>query len=94
MKNPSPNDNPSPAEDKAPEPASGPFVPILNFFRRFASKSGALKAESLRNYGVAALISYGMFDALTYSLSFLLSLRAYIAAGKVLTWKTLPQVRK
>ncbi|CAN8071185.1 unnamed protein product [Agarophyton chilense] len=56
------------------------------------SKRKNLKANVLRNYGIAAFISYGFFDALTYSFSFMISLQTYIAAGKVLTWKTLPQV--
>lgn len=70
------------------ETYSGPF----GWFKRMMANRSELKASTLRNYGIAALISYGLFDFVTYSISFLLSLRAYIAAGKQLTWKTLPQV--
>lgn len=72
------------------ETYSGPF----GWFKRMMANRNELKATTLRNYGIAALISYGFFDFVTYSISFLLSLRAYVATGKELTWKTLPQVCK
>lgn len=72
------------------ETYNGPF----GWFKRMMANRSELKASTLRNYGFAALISYGLFDFVTYSISFLLSLRAYVAAGKQLTWKTLPQVCK
>lgn len=70
-----------------PPPNGGPF----RFLRRWWNRQSN-KAVILRNYGIAAVISYGLFDAITYSISFVLALRAFLAAGKVLTWKTLPQV--
>lgn len=80
-------------ENSAPAPTPQKKIRPFGVLRQFLARRGALKAEALRNYGLAAIIAYGMFDALTYSFSFLLSLRAYLAAGKELTWKTLPQVR-
>uniref|UniRef100_A0A6T6BP60 Uncharacterized protein n=1 Tax=Compsopogon caeruleus TaxID=31354 RepID=A0A6T6BP60_9RHOD len=50
-------------------------------------------ASRLRAYGAAAVISYGLFDALTYSLSFLVALRGFTAStGKALSRETFPQV--
>lgn len=75
-----------PAEEAIPDspPSKNPFAALFRSLRA--------RKQTLASYGVAALISYGLFDAVTYSVSFLLSLRAYIAAGKTLTWRTLPQV--
>lgn len=77
-----------PSNEPDPAVATGPLSGVRKFFAR----NSALKAETMRNYGVAALISYGLFDFLTYSLSFLFALRAYIAAGKVVSGSNLPQV--
>lgn len=84
----------SPSKKDAPQtPKRSPFARVVAWFRNTMARRNELKADVLRNYGIAAILSYGFFDALTYSVSFLISLRAYLAAGKVLTWKTLPQVR-
>lgn len=61
------------------------------WFKRQRESSAAMRAK-LRSYGVAAVISYGICDAVTYSISFLLAMRTYIAAGKIVTLQTLPQV--
>lgn len=67
---------------------SGPF----GWLKQLMANGDRIKASTLSKFGVAAFISYGLFDALTYSISFFLSLKAFIAAGKVVTWETLPQV--
>lgn len=76
-------------EEQQPEiqQFTGPFAGLKRMIA-----DNKLKASKLRNYGVAAFISYGLFDLITYCISFLLALRAYVATGKVLTWETLPQV--
>lgn len=74
------------------EPARGPFGRFKRWYRRMVEKRSALRAGALRNYGIAAFISYGFFDFITYTISFLFSVRAFIASGKTLTWQTLPQV--
>lgn len=84
---PSTSDN-IPTSQSDPPSSRGPF----SWLSTLISKRKELRAGALRDYGLAAFLSYGLFDFVTYSLSFLLSLRAYIAAGKVLTWNTLPQV--
>lgn len=84
---------PSSPKDIPQTPMRSPLFHVTAWCRNALAKRKDLKADVLRNYGIAALLSYGFFDALTYSVSFLISLRAYLAAGKVLTWKTLPQVR-
>lgn len=58
--------------------------------RWFADRK--LSAARLRQYGVAAVVSYGLFDAVTYAISLFLAVRAYVAAGKVLTLQAAPQV--
>lgn len=85
-------DTSTPSVTKLPSEQDSPPKGLFSRLKLLLSKRKSLKANALRNYGVAALLSYGLFDALTYSISFLLSLRAYLAAGKVLTWSTLPQV--
>lgn len=80
--------------DEAPVPppeaaaSGGGFGP---WFKRRRESSAAMRAK-LRSYGVAAVISYGICDAVTYSVSFLLAMRSFIAAGKVVTLQSLPQV--
>lgn len=74
------------------EDTSESTTPSGSWLQRFIAKRKNLRAGTLRNYGVAAVIAYGLFDFITYTVSFLLSVRAYIAAGKTLTWGTLPQV--
>lgn len=74
------------------EPVRGPFGRFKRWYGRMVAKRSALRAGALRNYGIAAFISYGFFDFITYTISFLFSLRAFVASGKTLTWQTLPQV--
>ena len=81
---------PAPLAKPAP---SGPLSGLIAWWKRVSAKGAGQKAAVLRNYGLAAVLSYGLFDAVTYSLSFLFALRAYLAAGKELTMSTLPQVR-
>lgn len=70
----------------------GMFGRIGRWYRGMVARRSALRAGALRNYGIAAILSYGFFDLLTYTISFLFSLRAFLASGKTLTWQTLPQV--
>lgn len=67
---------------------TGPF----GWLKRLVANRNQLKASTLSKFGIAAFISYGLFDAVTYSISFLISLKAFIAAGKEVTWNTLPQI--
>mmetsp|Transcript_1988 Transcript_1988/g.7871 ORF Transcript_1988/g.7871 Transcript_1988/m.7871 type:complete len:216 (-) Transcript_1988:4225-4872(-) len=49
--------------------------------------------EKLRTYGVAAVIAYGMFDSISYSLSFLIAMKSYTGStGEALSWNTLPAI--
>lgn len=74
------------------QPVRGPFGRFKRWYGRMVEKRSALRAGALRNYGIAAFLSYGFFDFITYTISFLFSLRAFVASGKTLTWQTLPQV--
>ncbi|KAA8497119.1 hypothetical protein FVE85_0848 [Porphyridium purpureum] len=66
---------------------------VLVFFGFQASSAQLSGMQKLRKYGIAAIISYGMFDAVTYSLSFLLALKTFtIKTGRPLCWATFPQV--
>lgn len=85
-------DSSTPSVTKLTSEQDSPPKGLFSRLKSLLSEGQVLKANALRNYGVAALLSYGFFDALTYSISFLLSLRAYLATGNVLTWGTLPQV--
>lgn len=78
---------PPPSQDPIPSSGGG----VRAWFKKQRESSAAMR-KTLKSYGVAALISYGICDAVTYSLSFLLAMRTYIAAGKVVTLATLPQV--
>lgn len=60
-------------------------------FQRWVGNRKKL-ASRLREYGLAAVISYGLFDAVTYAVSLFLAIRGYLAAGKVLTLQSAPQV--
>lgn len=66
-----------------------------NFVQRWLNRSAA-RSETLgarlRAYGISAVISYGIFDFITYTISFILALKGYVAAGKAVTRKTLPQL--
>jgi hypothetical protein len=69
------------------------------WFQKLLSRLGYDKAtrmsagQVVKKYGVAAILSYGLFDAVTYSLSFIIALIGYIrTTGKPLTWKTFPLV--
>lgn len=77
------------AGKKDPEPSEG--SESHSFLARLLKQRTAAGA-ALRSYGVAAVISYGLFDAVTYSVSFLLALKGFVAAGKILTYQSLPQV--
>lgn len=69
-------------------PSHGPLQRFAGWYKRGAEgRKGALG-----RYGLAAVLSYGLFDALTYGCSFVVALRLFIISGKVLTRKTLPQV--
>ena len=52
------------------------------------------RLAQLRAYGVAAIIAYGMFDAVTYSLSFVIALAGFKRAtnNAPLTWQNLLKV--
>lgn len=52
----------------------------------------ATAAATLRTYGLSAVLAYGLFDAVTYSLSAVLAARAYLAAGGVLGWAAAPKI--
>jgi hypothetical protein len=64
---------------------------VARWLRGFGERRASM-GSALRSYGLAAVIAYGLFDACTYGVSLLLAMRAYVAAGKVVTTKTLPQV--
>eukprot|EP00170_Pyropia_yezoensis_P004827 contig_19675_g4841 len=52
----------------------------------------AAAAATLRTYGLSAVLAYGLFDAVTYSLSAVLAARAYLAAGGVWGWAAAPKI--
>ncbi|GJQ15894.1 hypothetical protein GpartN1_g7685.t1 [Galdieria partita] len=69
------------------------------WLKKFLSLLGYHDAVSMnpqqvvKTYGVAAILSYGIFDAITYSISFIIALIGFIrTTGKPLTWKTFPVV--
>jgi hypothetical protein len=62
-----------------------------SWLRGFTERRASM-GIALRSYGLAAVISYGLFDACTYGISLLLAMRTFLAAGKAITAKTLPQV--
>jgi hypothetical protein len=49
-------------------------------------------AAKLKVYGLSAVLSYGLFDLITYSGSFLLAVRGWVAAGKLVSPATMPQI--
>lgn len=78
-------DNPNPSS-KRPEW-------LQRFLKRLGYDKNVSAAQVMKTYGVAAILSYGVFDAVTYTISFLLALIGFIrTTGKPLTWKTFPLV--
>ncbi|GAB0494283.1 hypothetical protein MMPV_005575, partial [Pyropia vietnamensis] len=57
-----------------------------------ATLAPANAAATLRTYGLSAVLAYGLFDAVTYSLSAVLAARAYFAAGGVWGWAAVPKI--
>eukprot|EP00188_Purpureofilum_apyrenoidigerum_P001111 Plantae.Rhodophyta-Purpureofilum_apyrenoidigerum.ctg1571.p1 GENE.Plantae.Rhodophyta-Purpureofilum_apyrenoidigerum.ctg1571~~Plantae.Rhodophyta-Purpureofilum_apyrenoidigerum.ctg1571.p1 ORF type:complete len:202 (+),score=26.84 Plantae.Rhodophyta-Purpureofilum_apyrenoidigerum.ctg1571:69-674(+) len=71
-----------------------------NFFVKIGKVLGFIETEKnksmlskLRNYGLAAVLSYGLFDGLTYTIAFFIAVKSYTGStGEVLSWKTLPAI--
>ena len=59
------------AEGRASRP-SGPFA----FLRVWAQRQ-AVQKERLAGLGVAAVVAYGLFDAVTYTIAFMLAFLSY-----------------
>mmetsp|Transcript_2330 Transcript_2330/g.4085 ORF Transcript_2330/g.4085 Transcript_2330/m.4085 type:complete len:212 (-) Transcript_2330:30-665(-) len=69
------------------------FIRLLQTFGFIQSEENKSMVAKLRSYGLAAVLSYGIFDAITYGFSFILALKGYQAStGSTLTLKTFPQI--
>eukprot|EP00180_Rhodochaete_pulchella_P004194 Plantae.Rhodophyta-Rhodochaete_pulchella.ctg7754.p1 GENE.Plantae.Rhodophyta-Rhodochaete_pulchella.ctg7754~~Plantae.Rhodophyta-Rhodochaete_pulchella.ctg7754.p1 ORF type:complete len:222 (+),score=13.62 Plantae.Rhodophyta-Rhodochaete_pulchella.ctg7754:147-812(+) len=69
------------------------FLNAATFLGFRQSEHAQSAVQRLRSYGVAAVISYGLFDLLTYTVSFFIALRGFKAStGKSLSRATFPQV--
>jgi hypothetical protein len=80
-----------PEREQGANPGAQGETGMARWLRGFSARRASM-GSALRSYGLAAVIAYGLFDACTYGVSLLLAMRAYVAAGKVVTTKTLPQV--
>eukprot|EP00871_Galdieria_phlegrea_P002547 jgi/Galph1/3293/GphlegSOOS_G1981.1 len=82
-------------KDKGAFPKEKPsFIKrILHFLGYDGVRPRMSAAQVVKTYGLAAVLSYGVFDAITYSLSFIIALIGFVrTTGKSLTWKTFPVV--